>query len=174
MSVNPSDTPPSTAKGYDVAAVETWLGRHVPQLCRPLRWTRLEGGHSNLTFLIEDSNGSRAVIRRPPMGELLPKAHDMAREWSLISALADSGVPVPKALGFCDDPAVTGAHFYVMGHVDGHPLYSAADAEAWVPERCARRWRTRSSTCWRPCTRSTPKPPAWAAWGATTATSRAS
>ncbi len=130
----PNDTPIDTPKGYDVAAVEAWIDSHVPQLATPLRWTRLEGGHSNLTFLIEDREGRRAVIRRPPMGELLPKAHDMAREWSLISALAGSGVPVPQALGFCDDPGVTGAHFYVMGHVDGHPLYSAADAQRWVSE----------------------------------------
>lgn len=130
----PNDTTKQSPKGYDVAAVESWLAKHVPQLSAPLRWTRLEGGHSNLTFLIEDGEGTRAVIRRPPMGELLPKAHDMAREWSLISALADSGVPVPKALGFCDEVGVTGARFYVMGHVDGHPLYSAADAQRWVPE----------------------------------------
>ena len=138
MSTGPGDTPNDAAtqppKGYDVTAVEAWIDRHEPQLRTPLRWTRLEGGHSNLTFLLEDRNGARAVIRRPPMGELLPKAHDMAREWSLISALAGSGVPVPQALGFCADPAVTGAHFYVMGHVDGHPLYTAADAEAWVGE----------------------------------------
>jgi aminoglycoside phosphotransferase (APT) family kinase protein len=43
-------------------------------------------------------------------------------------------VPVPRALGFCEDASVTGAHFYVMGHVDGHPLYNAADVNRWVPE----------------------------------------
>ena len=74
-----------------------------------------------------------AVIRRPPLGELLPKAHDMAREWALISALGPTSVPVPAALGFCDDVGVTGQRFYVMGHIDGHPLYNAADTERWVP-----------------------------------------
>jgi aminoglycoside phosphotransferase (APT) family kinase protein len=120
--------------GYDTAAVEAWIGQHVPGLPTPLRWTRLEGGHSNLTYLIEAANGQRAVIRRPPLGELLPKAHDMAREWALISALAGSRVPVPRALGFCADTSVIGAQFYVMGHVDGHPLYSADDARRWAPE----------------------------------------
>ncbi len=120
--------------GYDVPAVEAWIARNIPSLRLPLRWTRLEGGHSNLTYLIEDAAGQRAVIRRPPMGELLPKAHDMGREWSLISALGPSGVPVPKALGYCADTAVTGAGFYLMGHVDGHPLYSADDARRWLPE----------------------------------------
>ena len=126
----------TTAKaipGYDVTAVEAWIAANVAGLTPPLRWTRLEGGHSNLTYQLEDAGGRMAVIRRPPLGELLPKAHDMAREWALISALAPTPVPVPAALGFCDDPNVTGARFYVMGHINGHPLYSAADTEHWAP-----------------------------------------
>lgn len=120
--------------GYDTVRVEAWIAQHVPSLRLPLRWTRLEGGHSNLTYLIEDADGQRAVIRRPPMGELLPKAHDMAREWALISALGNTPVPVPKAMGFCEDKSIIGAQFYVMGHVDGHPLYNADDARRWAPE----------------------------------------
>jgi len=129
---------PGTVVGYDIPAVEAWIAHHVPALQPPLVWTRLEGGHSNLTCLIEDRLGQRAVIRRPPLGELLPKAYDMAREWALISALGGPSVknriPVPQALGFCADLGVTGAQFYVMGHVAGHALYSAADASRWVPE----------------------------------------
>jgi len=119
--------------GYDVPAVEAWIAANVPALRLPLRWTRLEGGHSNLTYRIDDADGKVAVIRRPPLGELLPKAHDMAREWALISALGPTEVPVPAALGFCDDVGVTGARFYVMGHVDGHPLYNADDTRSYVP-----------------------------------------
>lgn len=130
MSASASTTDPV---GYRREAVEAWLATHVPSLRQPLRWTRLEGGHSNLTYLLESADGRKAVIRRPPMGELLPKAHDMGREWALISALGPTPVPVPAALGFCEDPAVTGAHFYVMGHIDGHPLYNADDARRWAP-----------------------------------------
>ncbi|MEI8302169.1 MAG: phosphotransferase family protein [Burkholderiales bacterium] len=119
--------------GYDVPAVEAWIAAHVRGLTPPLRWTRLEGGHSNLTYRLDDAQGRSAVIRRPPMGELLPKAHDMEREWQLISALGPTAVPVPAALGLCTDHAVTGANFYVMGMVDGHPLYSAKDTLRWVP-----------------------------------------
>jgi len=119
--------------GYDTAAVEAGIAAHTQSLRPPLRWTRLEGGHSNLTYLIEDAKGRQAVIRRPPMGELLPKAHDMAREWALISALGRTRVPVPPALAFCDDLSVTGSMFYVMGRIDGHPLYNAADAERFAP-----------------------------------------
>ena len=119
--------------GYETPAVEAWIAANVTGLAPPLAWTRLEGGHSNLTYLLEDGQGRRAVIRRPPLGELLPKAHDMAREWALIRALGPTPVPVPAALGFCDDVAVTGARFYLMGHVDGHPLYNAADTGRWAP-----------------------------------------
>ncbi len=119
--------------GYDKIAVEAWISKHVGALQPPLCWTRLEGGHSNLTYRVEDSQGRQAVIRRPPMGELLPKAHDMGREWALISALGKTKVPVPRALGFCEDPEITGAHFYLMGLIDGHPLYRVEDTDRWVP-----------------------------------------
>lgn len=120
--------------GYDVPAVEAWIAGHVPALKIPLKWTRLPGGHSNLTYLTEDARGRTAVIRRPPLGELLPKAHDMGREWALIRALGPTAVPVPEAMGFCEDVGVTGAAFYVMGHVDGHPLYNAEDTKRFAPE----------------------------------------
>ena len=131
---DPDPDPAPQPAGYDTAAVQRWISAQVPTLIPPLRWTKLEGGHSNLTCLLQDSRGQRAVIRRPPMGELLPMAHDMAREWAVISALGGTAVPVPKALGFCADASVTGAEFYLMGHVDGHPLYSDDDARRWAPE----------------------------------------
>ena len=120
-------------EGYDQPAVEAWIGEHVETLSPPLSWTRLEGGHSNLTYRIEDQEGRVAVIRRPPQGKLLPKAHDMSREWALISALGPTHVPVPEAIAFCESPDVTGAWFYVMGAVDGRPLYGARDTDSWVP-----------------------------------------
>lgn len=121
-------------EGFDQPAVESWIADNVEDLSPPLTWTRLEGGHSNLTYRIDDADGRAAVIRRPPLGELLPKAHDMSREWSVISALDDTPVPVPKPCAFCESPDVTGAWFYVMGLVEGQPIYSAEDIESWVPE----------------------------------------
>ncbi len=123
-------------EGYDQPAVEAWIAEHVDGLTPPLQWTRLEGGHSNLTYRLDDADGRSAVIRRPPQGVLLPKAHDMSREWSLISALGPTAVPVPPALAFCESPDITGAWFYVMGLVNGRPLYNAAHTEEWVPEEC--------------------------------------
>jgi aminoglycoside phosphotransferase (APT) family kinase protein len=106
--------------GYDVAKVEQWLAANVTDLKHPLTWTRLEGGHSNLTCLLVDAEGNRVVIRRPPMGELQPRAHDMAREFKVISALWPTPVPVARPYAVCLDPEVTGAVFYVMGYVGGH------------------------------------------------------
>ncbi|MDG1206595.1 MAG: hypothetical protein P8N51_14595, partial [Pseudomonadales bacterium] len=62
-------------EGYDVAAVEKWISENTDKITPPFKWFRLEGGHSNLTYRIEDVNGKQAVIRRPPQGVLLPKAH---------------------------------------------------------------------------------------------------
>ncbi len=121
-------------EGYDQAAVEAWIGEHTDRLTPPFEWTRLEGGHSNLTYRIEDGQGRTAVVRRPPQGKLLPKAHDMSREWALISALGETAVPVPEAIVFCESPEVTGAWFYVMALVDGRALYTRSETEAWVPE----------------------------------------
>ena len=121
-------------EGYQVGPVEDWIAANVESLAPPFKWTRLQGGHSNLTYRLDDANGNSAVIRRPPQGELLPKAHDMSREWALISALGPTDVPVPAALGFCESPDVTGAWFYVMGLIDGHPLYNADDTNLYVPE----------------------------------------
>ncbi|MEH6636590.1 MAG: phosphotransferase family protein [Halioglobus sp.] len=122
------------AEGFDIPAVEQWVQQQVEGLHPPFEWTRLEGGHSNLTYRLQDANGAQAVIRRPPQGELLPKAHDMSREWALLCGLGSTGFPVPAALGFCEDPQITGAWFYLMGLVEGRPLYSSQETSAWVPQ----------------------------------------
>jgi len=124
----------ASPEGYQVNAVEGWVRQNVPELTPPFDWIRLEGGHSNLTYQINDQNGHSAVIRRPPQGELLPKAHDMSREWALIKALSTTNVPVPKPYGFCEDPEISGAWFYIMGLIDGKPLYNSDDTRALVPE----------------------------------------
>lgn len=127
-------TESSGPEGYKTDAVEAWVAAHVDELTPPFEWIRLAGGRSNLTYQLRDQNGRVAVIRRPPQGKLLPKAHDMSREWALISSLGPTPVPVPAAYAFCEDPRVTGAWFYVMGYVDGHPLYDADDTNKYIPE----------------------------------------
>ena len=83
--------------------VTTWLAGQVPDLAPPLRWTKLAGGHSNFTYRIDDAAGRTMVARRPPLGELLPTAHDMGREFTVISALWPTDVPVPEPVAFADD-----------------------------------------------------------------------
>ena len=119
--------------GIRVGPVTGWLAEHVGTV-GPLRFERLAGGHSNLTYRIDDAEGRRVVLRRPPEGHLLPTAHDMGREHRLISALGPTDVPVPPALAHCTDDSVIGAPFYVMGHVDGVVLHTAEIAEHAFPE----------------------------------------
>ena len=120
-----SDTP-----GIDVSSVTAWLMHNVAGSEAPFEFELIAGGHSNLTFRVTGSNGSRYVLRRPPLGHVLASAHDMAREHRIISGLQTSAVPVAPALGFCGDPGVNGAPFYVMGFVDGHVLRDAASSAA--------------------------------------------
>jgi aminoglycoside phosphotransferase (APT) family kinase protein len=108
----------ATTPGIDAPAVDSWLAEHLG-LRPPCAYAPLAGGHSNLTFRVTDAGGRDVVLRRPPLGRLLPSAHDMGREHRIISALSPTTVPVPAPLGHCDDPALTGAPFYVMEHVAG-------------------------------------------------------
>lgn len=123
--------------GFDPATIERWLPT-VADVEPPLRWSRLPGGHSNLTYQITDAVGRELVIRRPPLGELLPKAHDMWREYRIIDGLWPTAVPVAEPIAYCDDRAVADAHFYVMGKVDGRALYSGAETAAWLDEAARR------------------------------------
>jgi aminoglycoside phosphotransferase (APT) family kinase protein len=87
----------------------------------------MAGGRSNLTYRLtaETPSGRRVwVLRRPPLGHVLPTAHDMTREFRVISALRASPVPVPAALLRCDDEAVIGAPFYLMEFVEGEVVRS--------------------------------------------------
>ncbi len=127
------DSPVSTSgdvPGVDVDAVTRWMEAHIDGARGPFRFDVIAGGHSNLTYRVTGSNGTRYVLRRPPLGHRLASAHDMGREHRIIHALQHSGVPVAPALGYCDDPAVNDAPFYVMGFVDGHVIRDRATAEA--------------------------------------------
>ncbi|MCU1390305.1 MAG: hypothetical protein JWL72_3643 [Ilumatobacteraceae bacterium] len=118
-----SDTP-----GIDVPSVTAWLETHVNGATGPFEFDLIAGGHSNLTFGVTGADGTRFVLRRPPLGHVLASAHDMGREFRIISGLQTSAVPVAPALGFCDDIAVNGAPFYVMGYVDGYVIRDEATA----------------------------------------------
>lgn len=121
-------------EGIDVERVTAWMRSHMPELRPPLAFTRIAGGHSNLTYLCQDQAGARCVLRRPPLGLVLATAHDMAREYRIVSALANSKVPVAHVYALCEDDHVTGAPFYVMGFVEGVVLHGPVEARS-IPEQ---------------------------------------
>jgi len=125
-------------KGIDDEPVTEWFRKHVAGVAPPLRFSLIAGGHSNLTYRVEDAKGRVYVLRRPPLGAVIATAHDMAREHRIISALAPTSVPVPPALGLCEDPAVNGAPFYVMAFVEGHVLADASQVTARFDEEARR------------------------------------
>jgi aminoglycoside phosphotransferase (APT) family kinase protein len=119
----------SDPAGINRSLVDPWLARSVPELTLPITYTLIAGGRSNLTYRIDDAGGHTFVLRRPPLGPLLPSAHDMAREHRIISALGPTSVPVAKALAFCDDIDISERPFYVMEFVDGLILRTQEEAE---------------------------------------------
>ncbi len=96
----------------------------------------IQGGRSNLTYTVSD--GERTfIVRRPPLGHVLSTAHDMGREFTVLSALAPTAVPVPKTIALCESADVIGAPFYAMEFVDGAIYRTGAQAAAIGPERIA-------------------------------------
>ncbi|RNC93930.1 MAG: phosphotransferase family protein [Oricola sp.] len=102
----------------DLEALEAYLSPRIIGLSGLRKATKFSGGQSNPTFLIEADSG-RYVLRRKPPGKILPSAHAVDREYRVIAALAETDVPVAPALHLCEDDAVIGSAFYVMGFVDG-------------------------------------------------------
>jgi aminoglycoside phosphotransferase (APT) family kinase protein len=119
--------------GIDIAAVTAWLADHLADLQPPLTFARIGEGQSNLTYRVHDRDRRSVVLRRPPTGPILPSAHDMAREYRILSGLASADMPVPRPLALCEDAAVTGAVFYAMEHVNGLVLNTAEVAEQLTP-----------------------------------------
>jgi aminoglycoside phosphotransferase (APT) family kinase protein len=76
------------------------------------------GGHSNLTYVVKIGD-TEMVVRRPPFGSTVKAAHDMSREYRILTALHPVYSPAPKPLVFCEDHSILGADFYAMERIDG-------------------------------------------------------
>jgi aminoglycoside phosphotransferase (APT) family kinase protein len=124
----------ATPDGIAQEALEGWFGEHVPGAELPLRFERIAGGHSNLTYRVTDVAGQKWALRRPPLGKRLGSAHDMGREFKVVSALGKTDVPVAPVVGLCEDESVNGAPFYVMEFVEGPVLRGLAEAEVFPDE----------------------------------------
>jgi aminoglycoside phosphotransferase (APT) family kinase protein len=117
-------------QGVDLERLGPWFAANVEGATgAPLRASLIAGGRSNLTYFIGDGD-HEWVLRRPPLGHVLPTAHDMAREYKVLAGLAPTDVPVPRPLAFCDHTAVNDAPFYVMEKVDGQILRTPAELQS--------------------------------------------
>jgi aminoglycoside phosphotransferase (APT) family kinase protein len=129
MAVTPTTEPPVEAgSDLDVDALQLYLARHIPHLAT-LDVRLIAGGRSNPTYAV-DAGPHAWILRRPPHGLVLETAHDMAREYRVMSALGSSRVPVPRMVHYCPEPDVIGAPFYLMDRLDGRTIRSVRDAAA--------------------------------------------
>lgn len=127
-------TDPHDVPGLDLGRLGSWFAEAVPGAGHELTATVVTGGKSNLTYLVSD--GARDwIVRRPPLGHVLATAHDMGREYRVITALRDTVVAVPRTYGFCADQTVVGAPFFVMERVPGTPYRTAEQLQELGAER---------------------------------------
>ena len=114
--------------GINADSVSSWLENSL-EATGPFTFELIAGGRSNLTYRVSDSSGRHFALRRPPVSHVLPTAHDMVREFTIISALHPHGIPVATPLGLCTNEEVNERPFYVMEFVEGAILRDRAQAE---------------------------------------------
>jgi len=127
----------------NTAGLARWIDDNgLPGAGGDLTVELIAGGRSNLTYRLEfrapgdtgpDAPVTRLVLRRPPLGHVLPTAHDMSREYRVLSALHGTAVPVPRPVAICPDAELLGAPFYLMEWVDGVVFRTSADARVLSP-----------------------------------------
>ena len=137
MSNAHTGTRPITEKdGLDTARLAAWMKDHVAGFSGELQVEKFKGGQSNPTFML-GAGGRKYVMRRKPPGKLLPSAHAVDREYKVITALAQTDVPVAKSYALCEDDAIIGTAFYVMDYVAGRILWDPALPGLQPSERTA-------------------------------------
>jgi aminoglycoside phosphotransferase (APT) family kinase protein len=102
----------------DLAKLEPYLRLHFPDESGALQVRQFPSGHSNLTYSLQ-LGAKELVLRRPPFGSKVKSAHDMSREFRVLSKLHSVYAPAPEVLLYCDDDSVLGAPFYVMEPIRG-------------------------------------------------------
>lgn len=104
---------PREGETLDLESLEPYLRREISELRGPLVLEQFPGGYSNLTYLLR-SGDLELVLRRPPFGNRVKSAHDMGREFKVLSALQGVYAQAPRPYLYCEDEKVIGAPFYVM------------------------------------------------------------
>ncbi len=107
---------------FDPTPLAGYLAETVPGWSGPITLARITGGQSNPTYIVS-ARDRRLVLRKQPPGPLLPSAHAIDREYRVLTALVETGVPVPRTLGWCGDPGLIGTPFYLMEHVEGRVFH---------------------------------------------------
>jgi aminoglycoside phosphotransferase (APT) family kinase protein len=121
--------------GLDLARFRQWYdGQRPGEIDGELSAELIAGGKSNLTYAVTDGS-SWWIVRRPPLGHVQATAHDMGREYTAMSALVGTAVPVPRTYAHCADPEVLGAPFYVMEKVDGRAYRRAKELDELGADR---------------------------------------
>ena len=118
------------------AELSAWMAQNVPGYEGPLTLHRLSGGQSNPTWRVDAKSG-RYALRQKPVGNVLPSAHQVDREFRVMQALADTDVPVPKTHALCTDEAVMGSMFFVMEYLEGRTLFDPRLPGMSAEERAA-------------------------------------
>ncbi len=109
---------------FDIPALERWLQAHVPGFTGPLTVEMFKGGQSNPTYKLITPQRAYVMRAKPgPVAKLLPSAHAIEREFRVMSALRDTGVPVADMVALCEDESVIGRAFYIMECVEGRVLW---------------------------------------------------
>ena len=103
---------------FESKLLQEWINDNVKDSGNIEKIEQFKGGQSNPTYKISTENNAY-VLRRKPLGKLLPKAHAVDREYKVITALYETDVPVPKTYGLCEDDSVVGTPFFLMECVDG-------------------------------------------------------
>jgi aminoglycoside phosphotransferase (APT) family kinase protein len=115
---------PPAHLALDLDRLAQWLGPRLPGMDRDLAAAKFKGGQSNPTYRLSSPAGDY-VLRRKPPGQLVASAHQIDREYRILAALADSGVPVPRTYVYCDDESVIGTEFCIVEHIAGRVYWEA-------------------------------------------------
>jgi aminoglycoside phosphotransferase (APT) family kinase protein len=106
-------------------ALLDWMRRNLEGFSEPAHLVKFPGGQSNPTYKLT-AGGKAWVLRRQPPGKLLKSAHAVDREFRVLSALAETAVPVPSVYALCEDREVIGSKFFVMEFCEGRIFWEAA------------------------------------------------
>jgi aminoglycoside phosphotransferase (APT) family kinase protein len=121
-----------------VAQVEAYLAQNLPKLAGPLQIEQFPHGHSNLTYLLR-LGATELVLRRPPFGNQVKTAHDMGREYRVLSRLHAVYPPAPRPYLYCEDESILGVPFYIMERRRGTILRKELPAGMELAPDTARR-----------------------------------